>query len=60
VFCIGGICASLICGVRSGVQTRDAIAARFDTFNENAAGEWAVKLASLGHVERLSQVIARQ
>jgi hypothetical protein len=46
--------------VRSGVQTRDAVSARFDTFNENAAGEWTVKLASLGDVERLSQVIAWQ
>ena len=41
--------------LRSGTYSRDAIAADFDSFEENSAGEWHVKLRSIADVERLMQ-----
>lgn len=39
--------------VRSSTIDRAMLAADFDSFNENAAGEWTVKLRCVGDVDRL-------
>ena len=43
--------------VRSGAYSRELLAQDFETFEENPAGEWTLKLRSIPDVERLSKHI---
>lgn len=43
--------------VRSGQYDRAAIEADFETFTENSAGEWHVKIRSVSDIHRLSRNI---
>lgn len=42
---------------RSGRHSRDSIARLFDSFHENTAGEWTIRLESVADIERLSTII---
>ena len=43
--------------IRSGAYSRDRVAQDFDTFNENSAGEWTVRLQTIADVDRLGHHI---
>jgi hypothetical protein len=43
--------------VRSSAHSRDKVAKSFDSFRENPAGEWTVRLASVSDVQVLSDII---
>ncbi len=41
--------------VRSNIHSRDRLAQTFESFEENPAGEWTVKLRTIADVDRLRQ-----
>jgi hypothetical protein len=43
--------------IRSNQYSRDSISKAFDTFHENPAGEWTLKLAAVPDVQRLCNVV---
>ena len=43
--------------LRSGVYSRDEVERAFESFRENTAGEWTIKLASVSDVQALSKII---
>ncbi len=43
--------------LRSDAYSREEVARVFESFRENAAGEWTVKLASVSDVQALSRIV---